>query len=391
MQIQNKKKALILIYILFLVTISIVFSTILINNNAFLFNISRYFDVDSKLYSNINSNASIIIDINKELNSNWEWFSDSAWCPELPWWVSMSWTTTSANISTYLVNSWSIYCEGDYFWKPVQLFFNTAFDEIISAKYDWFALSVVAWVWVTPFPDSDNTLIDLSLDTYYLPDWIDDNFDSDNYRVTSTGTTATGVYYPDLFQDDDVLWRKQLFWYIAEDFWFKKVFWNTSKVLKIIDENDNNNDSLNIKIWEVTDWIIHLDVDKSFDIRIVNFDRAIYDETKELNVKIRTEWSIWAWVWYLQNNAGVLSLSDTITWNEIDFDFANEDYAIFLKDTWDGTLLYKIKAETLTWTWIYITPINDEGEDLVEYIWNEIIIDDKWWYISKETELIFEK
>lgn len=391
MKLKKKTDALILIYILFLVTISIVFSTILINNNAFLFNISRYFDVESKLFSNINSDASILVNINRELNSNWEWFSDNAWCPELPWGVSMSWTTVAASLSTTLVNSGAVYCEGDYFWKSLRLYFNTAFDEIISADFDWSAISIIAWVWTTPFTDPDNTLIDISWDIYYIPDWIDDNFDSDNYMVTSSWTIATGTYYSDWYQDDDVLWRMQYFWYVTEDFWFKKVFWNTSKVLKLIDENDNNWDSLNEKIWVVSDWIFHFDIDKSFDIRIVNFDRNIFNTTKELKIKSRIDWTMSAGVWYLQSNAGVLSLSETITWNELEFDFANEDYAIFIKDTWAGTLLYKIKAETLSWKWIYIIPINDEDENVVEFVWNEIIIDEKWWYISKETELIFKK
>jgi hypothetical protein len=66
----KQKKAVVLIYVLFLTTLSIIFATILVNNNSYLFNITEYFDIDSKLYSNIKSDGKILVDINREANSN---------------------------------------------------------------------------------------------------------------------------------------------------------------------------------------------------------------------------------------------------------------------------------------------------------------------------------
>jgi len=78
---KNKKNAIVLIYVLFLVTIAVIFASILLNNNAYLFNITSYFETDLKLYSNINSDAQISIDINNEVNNNGSGFVDITSCP----------------------------------------------------------------------------------------------------------------------------------------------------------------------------------------------------------------------------------------------------------------------------------------------------------------------
>jgi hypothetical protein len=67
---KNKKNAIVLIYVLFLVTLSVIFATILLNNNSYLFNITDLFETDTKLLSNINSDSRTSINLDKELNSN---------------------------------------------------------------------------------------------------------------------------------------------------------------------------------------------------------------------------------------------------------------------------------------------------------------------------------
>lgn len=387
---KNIKKGIVLIYVLFLVTLAVIFATILLNNNAFLFNITEYFDVDSKLYSNIKSDGKILVDINREFNSNGSWFIDNISCPSSTS-ITMSWTIFTDDIWTILVNSGSIYCEWTYQSSPLKLYFNTWFTDIIEANYNGFIVWVTTWIWNTPFSDPDNTIIDFSSYIITTPDLFDDDFNSDNYMVTSTWNTSTWTYYLNSFQDDDVLWRKTLFWYVSPDFWFKKVFWNTNKTSKIINDNSNNNDLLNIKIWDVSSWILHFDIDKPSEMKLVKFDKNKYNNYNELLSLWRLNWILSAWIWYLQNNTWVLSLSSSITWNEYLFDFINNDYAVFLKSTWTGTLLYKITWETDSWTWIYITPIDDSDNNIVKYLWNEILINDTGIFIAKEIEMIYAK
>lgn len=387
---KKEKKAIVLVYILFLVTITVIFATVLLSNNEYLFNISDVFETDSKLITNIDSDAKISIDLNRDLNSNWSWFIDNISCPSWTG-VTMSWIVNTWSLSTTLVNSWSIYCEWYYLWDSVKLYFNTWFTDISLAEYKWFIVTLSWWLWVSPFWDTDSTLINFSSYNYHTPDWFDDNMNSDNYIVTSTWTTSTWTYYSSWYQDDDTLARRTLYWFVSLDFWFKKVFWNTSKSLKMIWDNSNNNDNINVKMWNVTSWYLYFDVDKNSGIKLVKFDKSRYNQTNELVIKESLSWSLLASIWYLQYNSGTLSLSGTITWNEYTFDFVNNDYAIFLKGTWTWTLLYNITGKTTTGSWIYINPINDSNKDYVKYLWNEIIIDSVWHYISKENELFFKK
>ena len=159
----------------------------------------------------------------------------------------------------------------------------------------------------------------------------------------------------------------------------------------IIDENTNNNDNLNIKIWDVDSWVLHFDIDKPYFIKLVMFNKNKYIATNELVSLWTLDWSGLAWIWYLQNNAWVLSLSGWITWNEYVFDFLNNDYALFIKNNWTGALLYQVTWETTTGTWIYITPIDDSDSEIVRYIWNEILLDTDSRFVAKQTELIYKK
>jgi hypothetical protein len=159
----------------------------------------------------------------------------------------------------------------------------------------------------------------------------------------------------------------------------------------MINDNTNNNDSLNVKLWDVTSWYLHLDVDKNFDVKLAKFNKSSYTGTNELIVLQSLSWSSLAWSGYLQNNAGVLSLTWVISGSVYSFDFKNNDYALFLKSTWTGTLLYSITWKTSSGTWIYINPIDDSDPNVIRYLWNEILIDSNWRYMSKESELFFEK
>ena len=136
-----KKNAIVLIYVLFLVTISVIFASILLNNNSYLFNINSFFEINSKLYSNIDSDTLISININREVNKNGWWFIDNMSCP---WWanVSMSGSFNTALIWTTLINSGSIYCEWTYLSKSLKLYFNTWSSDFDVADYDWYIVSL---------------------------------------------------------------------------------------------------------------------------------------------------------------------------------------------------------------------------------------------------------
>ena len=376
------KKATVLIYVLFLVTLSLILATIVLNNFAFLSNTTKFYDIENKLITNIRYDSSILVNINKELNSNGSGFIDNVSCPDS---ISMSWTTLSGVITnSTLTYSWSIiYCYWSYLSNNLDIYFNTWFTDLIEADYNWFIAAISTWSW--DFLDPDLTHIDFSTSSYSTWDLIDDNFNSDNYMWNSTWS----IEYPHWFEDDDDLARKIFFWYVSIETWFKKVFWNTTKTLKNINNNSNNTWSLNSKIWDVIDWTLYFDIDKEYEIKIVKFDKIIYDDIWELIAKNIITWSGVTWdLWYLQSDWSL----DSSTWSSYIFDFQNNDYAIFLKSTWDSTLLYEINANVLsTWNWIYINPLNDSWTGIIEYLWNEILIDEDWRYMWKEIEIIYDK
>lgn len=382
------KKATVLIYVLFLVTLSMIIATIILDN---FFSLSSYVGIsnrEGKLFSNIRSHSSLQVKLLKKLNSNGNWFIDNISCPN---WVSMSWTINKSIISTSIKKSVeNIYCYWKYdnwsWLKDLKIYFNEDFSDLIEADYGGDSIWVTSWVWNIDFWDSDHTFIDFSSNSYHSADNIDDNLNSDNYKWNSTWS----VNYPNSFEDDDNLARKILFWYVTPEEWFKNIFWSNTKIADYIAKNPNNIDNLNKNLWSITSWILYLDLDKSYDIRLDVFDKSRFDNTNELIINSTSTWSNTTWsLWFLQND---LSLSETKTWNEYIFDFLNKDYWLFIKDTGNWTLLYKIRAEEQsTWSWIYINPINDSDLNMIKYLWNEIIITSKGNYLTKIIELIFKK
>lgn len=383
---KKEKKAVIFIYVLFLVTISIVFATILLSNSSYLFNITSYYNTSFLLLNNIKKDADILINVHKLKNSDWNWFIDNISCPLNS--ITMSGNVNTDNIWSSLINSWwIIYCEWNYLWDSLKIYFNTWFTDLYQAEYKWSIVEIAWWLWLSNFLDSDNTNIDFSSYNYLIADWIDDNMNSDNYMVTSTWN----IYYDYNYEDNDVYARKNFHWFVSVDDWYKKVFWNTSKINDYINNNINNDDNLNVKIWNVNSWYLYFYVDKDFDIKLVKFNRNSYENLNELIVEQTFSWHLNSSEWYLQNNFWNLSLTWTITWNEYLFDFQNNDYAIFIKNVSTWSLIYEIKWETSSGSWIYITPIDDSDINVIKYLWNEILIDEDWRYISEKKELYFEK
>lgn len=234
-----------------------------------------------------------------------------------------------------------------------------------------------AWRWKTAFNDLDATRISFDYTWMGWDDNVDDDFNSDNYRVTS----IWDIYYPNGYQDDDVLPRKVIFWNVPTGGTsYYNIFWNNYKTNDFIANNSNNNDILNMKIWDVVNGYMHLDLynsstENNYDLKILEFDRNKYKNEFTLLPLNSYEWKyLTEYVWYIQNNSWKLSLSKNKTWNEFIFDFKNKDYWIFLVNRSDWNLTYRLTWESSTWTWIYINPIDDSWTWTIEVMSNYLII-----------------
>jgi len=376
------KKAWVIPYVLILTSLALILAVIVMDNYSALTMNKNYYDIDAKLLNNINFDWWVAVKYDKYLNSDGSWFIDNISCPTN---FTMSWTTNKeTNVNTSLYITWStISCSGSYNSKNLQIYFNSDITDFSSSKFDWSFIIIASWQW--NFNDWDSTKIDFSSSSYLVWEGLDDNLNSDNYIWTSTWV----VNYPNNYVDNDDLARRRLIWYVSYTAWFKKVFWNNKKYINFIDKNQNNTWSLVEKIWDVQTGVLYLDIDKSYEIKLLEFNRNMYSDFNELHVISSQTWSATtAKIWYLQND---LSLSGSI-WNPYSFDFKNKDYALFLRKTWTWTLLYNIKAiDLISNNEIYINPIDDSDDNIITYFWNEIFIDKDWQYISKYSKILFSK
>ena len=377
----QNKKGTVLIYTLVLVFLSTIMATVIFNIAASLSSNSDLQNISSRLSRWVLSKGDLAIKYTKTLNSNGSWFVDNIWCPVS---VTMSWSSLRTTwIPTTLTVTWtSIYCQWSYTAWDFLIYFNTWFTDLVYAEYENDAVLLSSGVWERGFFDSDNTIISFS---GLASDDIDDNFNSDDYLVTSTWTIA----YPNGFLDDDAKARKNIYGYVNPDAWYTNIFWSNLETSKYINNNINNSDTLNEKIGTVDAAYMMLDANKWFKIRIYQFDKLEYAETKQLFSTWTLTSDALAWgIGYIQNNAWALSLSTTKTWNEYEFDFVTNDYAIFLLSTSTGAILYNISAETLTGTGIYINPIDDSDEDVIKVLANDMVIAGAGWFLTEQFEVI---
>lgn len=233
------------------------------------------------------------------------------------------------------------------------------------------------WEWEMDFVEIDLKKIIFGDLWIWWWDNIDDDYNSDNYRVTSIWDT----YYPNWFQDDDVIPRKVIFWNINPWSVYENIFWTNEKTNEFIEKNINNDDILNMKAWDIDNAYMYLDLYNKdtnlFDIKILEFDRSVYQNDFSLLPIKSDNWNnISDLSWYIQLNSWELSFSNNITWNEYIFDFKNKDYWIFLLNETDWNMVYRLTAETDTWTWIYINPIDDSPIWTMEILSNNISL---WW------------
>jgi hypothetical protein len=293
----------------------------------------------------------------------------------------MSGNTNLSTISSFIsYTSWTIICKWIYNSKILSIYYNSWFTAFEKANYD--GSDILLFSHSGTFNDSDSTHIDFS--SYVnTPDNIDDDFNSDNYLANSTGSFS----YPDGYSDDDILSRTTLYGYISPDVWMQNIFWSNTKIRDYINNNPNNNDPLHEKLWYHTG-VLYLDTDSEFKIRLVKFDKDMYDSNEELVVLEDWESLVSSGgIWYIQDN---LTLSWNITGNEYNFDLINYDYAVFLESTGTWVLFYSLLWETLDGTGMYINPIDDTHNSVIRTLWYNILkVNGK--YIWKMLEVIWKK
>jgi hypothetical protein len=138
-----------------------------------------------------------------------------------------------------------------------------------------------------------------------------------------------------------------------------------------------------------------VDIDNPYNIKILEFNKNIFDNSKELRVITgSTASQIAGSGWVMPN----LSLSGSAgTGSRMAFDFKNRDYAILLSFSGNLTntgiefLKYKITGENIYGSGLYINPIDDSGDGVIRYFGADMLMDRDGDSLYKEFEVVKKK
>lgn len=373
---KNNKKGNLFIFVFILINLALVIAYIVSENTSIMSNNLNFSYNSTEFTKNLFLKTNLNLATIKQYNSNWWGFVDNISCPENVTFniVEESWDlkglwTRSTNL-TY--NSGSIYCDFAFDSNSWKLLFNEIkFYEILYwSETKNLVLSGSDIINEEAF--SGNLYI--SFPDNILPDWIDDNMNSDDFRPTSSWTL-----YPNSFIDDDIIPRLTIFSLVTPQNDYYNIFWNNYKTDEIIDRNifNNENSGSLTKIWNVSSWNLIFNLSSSWNlsykIKLVKFNKENYKNNNTLILLESFEsWNLTQSGGYLQSD---LSLSETKTWNEFEFNFTNNDYAIFVQNNWQENINIQLKwEENSSWKKIYINAIDESKDDnTIEILVNHII------------------
>ena len=372
---KNLNKGFSILYLVIIISIILSLWVVVLNKQKFFNLMVEQTHIKNMLLKNISSKYSLSTNKLLSDNNDWWWFNPSISCPVsisyISWWISQ-WT---GNSQAYFNNSlWEYICSWSLMWNNLNLFYTWSY-QLFGSWTLWtenFSISKVG---------SDFVWNLISWDTIkFAVTWlsnIDWNKNSDDYKATSTWS----FYYPNWWFDNDIDARILLFWYIPRSFDFFNIFWSNTQINNFIDSNTNNDDIIFKKVLQTNTWAIYLDVDDDVNLKIVEFDKKLYDEKKYLKVvnQINVEKAWWIYSWFLQKD---YSFSPEQNSDTLYFDFATKDYWIFIKTwTWviSDYISYNLKIYDELGNWVYISPIKDDW-NTIEYLWYDII-ENNWQYI----------
>jgi len=341
--------------------------------------------IETSLLWTIDTKWDLAMKLARETNDSGGGFVDIISCPTN---IVMSWSTVrTTGIATTLWFSGSVIsCK----WTSVhnggdlELFFNASYDDFAFAEYNTYQVPINTWNLSDTFSDADSTFIDLWSAAYLSADGIDDNFDSDNYSLSSSWTT----YYPDGYRDNDDLSKLLSYGYVIENSWLYNAFWSNTLMQNYIAWNTLNTNPYVTLLWDVSSGYLYFDINTSFRLILFELSRASYNTANELVVVNKyTGTGELADIWYLQTD---MSLSSS-TGSAFDFDFTANDYALFIENTSSGALLYRITGETSSGNDIYLNPLRDDDSSIFSYYWSHVLIDDQARLIWQQLEVFWLK
>ena len=374
------------VYTLVLITLSISMAMIVVTNVSILNNTFSDSQLSQDLNTGLETQFQYIKKRSDFFNSDWWGFVDNFWCPNN---LVMSGATlrTTGIVSNYFVSGSQITCRATFWWDDLDLIFNSDFTTFESANLWGSDLVTLNGEYSKTangkFSDSDATL--LSFDsTYYSADGIDDNFNSDDF----TSQNSTGSLYVSGILDNDANAKIHVWGVVNNDDIWKNIFWNNSKISDYIDENTNNIIAETPNMWSASGSLF-FEIDTPVELRITQFRKTDFDQYGDLVPINKDEFSISAsWSGFLQDDG---TLSSTMSGNEFEFDFINNNYAVFIKNQQANVAVYNYYFQNSLWQKIIILPIKDDNDSVFSYLWYNMIINNSGRYIYKLQEMFTSK
>ncbi len=379
------KKWSVFVYTLVLITLSVSMAMIVVTNVAILNNTFWDNQLAQTLQKWFVNQIQFLQNRHQFFNSDWGGFVDNFWCPNNLVMSGSINRTTGIN-TQYFSSGGQMICRGEFNSQDLDLIFTSDYSTFQTAVLgSWDSVNLngeYAKTADSNFSDSDSSL--LSFDSsYYNPDGIDDNFNSDD----ATAQSSTGNVYASWFLDNDA--DAKIYWVgvvDTNDEW-KSIFWNNTKISDYIDENTNNVISQTPNM-ATASWVLFFETDTPVELRITEFRKADFDQYGELVPIDKNQLSISTGSWFLQNDG---TFSQVITNDEIVFDFVEKNYAIFLKNSETQVAKYTFHFENNLGQKIIIFPIADHINNVFSYLWYKIIINSSGRYIYKLQEIFTSK
>jgi len=346
---------------------------------------------DTLLHANISEKAELAFKYDISLNTNGSGFVDTIACPST---VTMSGTlsgSTSEIIPTSpFFNGTILTCSGMTASGNLLLQYGSGFTIYTTGSYLGSTITLTGSTTLSgTFSDINGTYISFVAPVDYSG--LDSNYNSDDYRPISSLNTP----YPAGYTDDDDLGRRTLYGYVKKDAGWYSAFNINTPLRKYIASNTFNTGGYSEVIGASGTGYIRLDVDNPYNIKIVEFDKTIFEQTRELRFVSGSEasFSTGGIGWIMPS----LSLSGTAPASTRKvFDFQNRDYALFLSFSGNALnadidfLKYQITMVNATGSGLYIVPLDDTGFGMIKYLGFDIVIDSEQDYRYKQFEVVRE-
>lgn len=349
-------------------------------------------DYNIKLHSHLTEKADLAMGYSLFVNTNGNGFTNTILCPSD---VTLS-GTLAGGISTTITtspffNNTNFVCSGSTAQWNLLLSYNSGGTIFATGSYRWSSISLLpingTGARTGTFTDSSGTYLSFTATGTFSQLDLDRN--SDNFQSSSSGT----FMYPDGATDDDDLARRTIYGYVQKNTSWQNAFLMNTPVRKYITNNPLNINPTAVWADKTQTWYLRLDIDNPYYIRILEFDKVLFDNTQELRVVTGStvSFSTGGIGWIMPD----LSIGGIKTGAKI-FDLKNKDYAIFLSFSGNLTntgidfMKYKMMMENQYGSGVYIVPLDETTNGIIKYLGTDIIIDKDIDYRYKQFEIVRE-